>query len=201
MSERPSTSKTSDAFCLGCAYSLRELTSPRCPECGRGFDPDDARTMSLGKPLSRWQRWLLRPLGWRTISLALLGTAGLVYLSRWPGLSPEPWSVLRGEFRWYWPVVRPLTVPGVVFAASAILWALFLALAIFWQVARFLVPRAARRAKVCTVDTRWRRRAQILTTVLATCFLIFGWEHRIGRRWVARVHTFTPPPSAGWWGV
>jgi hypothetical protein len=123
MGEQSSTSKTTDAFCLGCGYSLRELTDPRCPECGRGFDPDDARTMSLGRPLWQWQRWLLRPLGWRTISLALLGTAGLVYLSRWPGLSPEPWSVLRGEFRWYWPVVRPLTLPGVVFAASAILWA------------------------------------------------------------------------------
>lgn len=197
MNDRTSSSKTRDAFCLGCGYCLRQLTERRCPECGRAFDPDDARTMSLGKPLWRWQRWLLRPLGWRTISLAILGTAGLVYLGRWPGFSPEPWSVLRGEFRWYWPVVRPLTVPGAVWATSAILWALFLVLAIFWQLARLLVPRAARRAKVRNIDTRWRRCTLIITTVVAGWFLIFGWEHRIGRRWVARVWASPPLPTSG----
>lgn len=33
-----------DATCLGCGYSLRALTVPRCPECGREFEPADART-------------------------------------------------------------------------------------------------------------------------------------------------------------
>jgi hypothetical protein len=30
--------------CLGCGYILDGLPEPRCPECGRGFDPDDAET-------------------------------------------------------------------------------------------------------------------------------------------------------------
>ena len=30
--------------CLGCGYILDGLPEPRCPECGRGFDPDDAST-------------------------------------------------------------------------------------------------------------------------------------------------------------
>ncbi|MCI0675219.1 MAG: hypothetical protein L0Y42_05510, partial [Phycisphaerales bacterium] len=30
--------------CKGCHYSLKKLVERRCPECGRGFDPDDART-------------------------------------------------------------------------------------------------------------------------------------------------------------
>lgn len=34
--------------CLGCGYNLNQLTEPRCPECGRGFSPDD--TSSWGNP-------------------------------------------------------------------------------------------------------------------------------------------------------
>jgi len=30
--------------CLSCDYELSGLTEHRCPECGRGFDPEDART-------------------------------------------------------------------------------------------------------------------------------------------------------------
>lgn len=33
-------------YCLGCYYDLRGLPEPRCPECGRGFDPDDPKTYS-----------------------------------------------------------------------------------------------------------------------------------------------------------
>ena len=81
--DRPST-PTDAAFCLACGYPLNNLPANRCPECGRAFDPADPRTMSIGAPLRCWQRWLLRPLGWPSISLALLGTAGLVYLGHRP---------------------------------------------------------------------------------------------------------------------
>jgi hypothetical protein len=37
--------------CKGCGYSLRALTVPRCPECGRPFDPGDPETMDLPKHL------------------------------------------------------------------------------------------------------------------------------------------------------
>ena len=36
-----------NGFCLGCGYALRGLGDPRCPECGRGFDPFDGKTMSV----------------------------------------------------------------------------------------------------------------------------------------------------------
>src|SRR5258708_9755694 len=88
-----------DRFCIGCGYRLIHLTVNRCPECGRAFDPDDPRTMSLGRPLWRWQRWLLRPLGWRSIALALIGTAALVYLSHLPTWRPIPLGILRDEYR------------------------------------------------------------------------------------------------------
>lgn len=32
--------------CLTCGYDLRGLPEPRCPECGRGFDPNDAATFA-----------------------------------------------------------------------------------------------------------------------------------------------------------
>lgn len=33
--------------CLDCHYLLRDLTEPRCPECGRRFDPNDPATVLL----------------------------------------------------------------------------------------------------------------------------------------------------------
>src|SRR6266567_4363945 len=91
---------TDTAFCQACGYSVRGLTAHRCPECGRRFDPADPSTMSIARPLRRWQRLLLVPIGWPTALLAVFGTGAIVYLSRWPRLRPIPWSVLSGEFRW-----------------------------------------------------------------------------------------------------
>lgn len=34
--------------CFGCDYILDHLTEPRCPECGRGFDPLDPGTYRTG---------------------------------------------------------------------------------------------------------------------------------------------------------
>ncbi len=34
--------------CLGCGYILDGLPEPRCPECGRGFDPEDSATYTRG---------------------------------------------------------------------------------------------------------------------------------------------------------
>ena len=34
------------ARCKSCLYPLRDLSAPRCPECGRTFDPFDPHTMN-----------------------------------------------------------------------------------------------------------------------------------------------------------
>ncbi len=34
-------------YCDGCGYALRGLGAGLCPECGRGFDPEDPGTFSL----------------------------------------------------------------------------------------------------------------------------------------------------------
>lgn len=35
-------------FCLECGYPLDDQGSPRCPECGRGFDPENETTFHRG---------------------------------------------------------------------------------------------------------------------------------------------------------
>ncbi|XAL98519.1 hypothetical protein OT109_13130 [Phycisphaeraceae bacterium D3-23] len=51
-------------FCLGCGYNLKQLTEPRCPECGRGFDARDRRTWGSARAFrfrrgARVAGWLL----------------------------------------------------------------------------------------------------------------------------------------------
>jgi hypothetical protein len=41
--------------CRTCGYDLHELRDPRCPECGRGFDPADPRTF-LSRPFPARRR-------------------------------------------------------------------------------------------------------------------------------------------------
>lgn len=193
MGLRQRTHGLDEAFCLGCGYRLRALPEHRCPECGRVFDPTDPRTMSFVRPLRPWQIWLLQPIGWRTISLALAGTACLAWLSRLPRLSPEPVSVLMGEFRWPKPYMMPLTIPDVIWYAAVGLWAMFVALVLFWALVRLLlVPRAGRRANVCTNDTGRRRRTVGIAAMLSVLLLVFGWRMRIGQRWMTRVAALPP---------
>src|SRR5262245_7833529 len=40
--------------CRDCGHLLRGAVSRRCPECGRPFDPEDARTTSA-HPFSEWR--------------------------------------------------------------------------------------------------------------------------------------------------
>jgi hypothetical protein len=70
--------------CWECGYSLRGLTTPRCPECGRKFDPADERTMNMGWEVRRVVKWLMRPPGWPTHLL----TGAAVIMSLWAAAAP-----------------------------------------------------------------------------------------------------------------
>ncbi len=62
--------------CRGCGYILEHLPEPRCPECGRAFDPDDPRTYVRGV-----QRGWLSGVGHTLAAVVLIvaaGTAGLL---------------------------------------------------------------------------------------------------------------------------
>jgi hypothetical protein len=46
-------------YCKQCGYSLRALSTPRCPECARPFNPANRRTFRK-RPLRPWTRRLCR---------------------------------------------------------------------------------------------------------------------------------------------
>jgi hypothetical protein len=198
MGTTPSPFDADATFCLGCGYVLRQLPANRCPECARGFDPADPRTVGHGRPLRSWQRRLLRRLGWPAIMLAMLGTMGLAFLSYRPHLRLEPWSIWRDELRWPMDVPRPFTTPDRVFYAAAGLWVAFFVSFTFRILGRLAVPRVARRANQLTPASRHRRRAIWLAMTLSGFLLVFGWEQRVGQRWMARTPSQKPAPLA--WG-
>lgn len=54
-----------NAVCMGCGYALRGLPVPRCPECGRAFDPNDPNSFGP-RPVPQWLRyWLEDPPSWQ----------------------------------------------------------------------------------------------------------------------------------------
>ena len=192
-----------EIFCIACGYPLRRIPSRRCPECGRPFDPNDARTVSVGRPLRRWQRALLRPVGWIPISIAAWATICLIYLGGRPHFAPEPWSVFVQEL---YPSLHPfLFWPGInTLGLPLLLWCAFLTLWVVGAAARFLVPKQARRCNKVGPDP-WRRRLLIVMLALLSYLCIsFGWQDRVGPKWmddeysltfslVFRTHP-TPPP-------
>lgn len=73
-------------LCWECGYSLKGLPTPRCPECGRPFDPADERTMNMGGEVGGLAGRLMRPPGW---SLHLLAAVA-VLMSLWAAATPMP---------------------------------------------------------------------------------------------------------------
>ena len=94
--------------------------------CGRAFDPSDPRTMSLGRPLRGWRRWLLRPLGWPSIASW--------HCSEQRAWRPSAtgrtfvWSMVDPADEFRWPSAcrtSPFRGPDWIFYASAGLWLAF----------------------------------------------------------------------------
>ncbi|HEY7090612.1 MAG TPA: hypothetical protein VH518_21110 [Tepidisphaeraceae bacterium] len=81
-------------ICLDCNYPLHDLPEPRCPECGRGFVPDDPTTQNMGQPIGAVARWILAPLG-RARAISLLVWAVLLFwVATDPGLYDYGMSVI-----------------------------------------------------------------------------------------------------------
>lgn len=105
-------------LCQQCDYSLIGLDVPRCPECGRAFDPADPATVNMGRPLGRVGRWLLRPVGWPTYLVAGLISALWMY----------SWALPNGSFG-LWVLASYASMPVVgwwalrlVASIIAVLW-------------------------------------------------------------------------------
>lgn len=112
-----------EARCLGCGYALRDLTTSRCPECGRAFDPADTRTMRTERSPSVLAEFFLKPPRRLFNGVVLLIALMILGAAAWPG------EIV---------VVLVLGV-GVLLTAGAI-WAarLILALILGWHYKRDL---------------------------------------------------------------
>ena len=98
-------------LCLTCGYALHGLPTPRCPECGREFDPLDPSTMNMGRELSELAKFVLGPVRW-PVSLMSWGAIGVaLWYARLPGGqiagSSSIWILMGLGVLWIlWPIVR-----------------------------------------------------------------------------------------------
>lgn len=130
--------------CLKCGYSLTGLTEPRCPECGREFDPLDPRSFQIG-PLNRLQRAALAAPG-RIFNGAAVATAILTCAAAAP--------------------------PGGYFLLILIVVKAWIVLAAVWVVRSILRGIAASRANATLSKADARRWAFAPTAFLATILLV-----------------------------
>ena len=98
-------------LCLDCNYPLWGLPTPRCPECGREFDPFDASTMLMGRELSPLAQWALGPLRWPVSLLSFGAMIYALWMARLPGRQiVHSMSIYilasLGLFWLMWPFVR-----------------------------------------------------------------------------------------------
>lgn len=78
-----------NARCQGCGYLLRDLPEPRCPECGRTFDPADRSSMNLPQYRPR----SVRTFGGQMIAAAVCALCFAI-LGRTPNFPTSLWHFL-----------------------------------------------------------------------------------------------------------
>jgi hypothetical protein len=81
-------------ICRDCNYPLRELPDPRCPECGRAFDPKDPATMNMGRPMGAVCRWIMGRAAWPSTAVMLFIACWLFWMGTDPALYDYFMSVL-----------------------------------------------------------------------------------------------------------
>lgn len=175
-------------LCRSCNYALRGLSEPRCPECGRAFDPADPATMNLGRPLGAVGRWLFSPPALMTRACWVL-TAPLLAASV---VLPNPTASLLvlsvGTF-----------LVGFVYVMRA-------------GARRLRLPRYRLNSEEAKVEARIRWRARkILGGAALLLFLripfLLGFAvsviplTRMGHHFFYDVPFGTPPPAPRWIGL
>jgi hypothetical protein len=174
----------SRAACLGCTYPLPGLTEPRCPECGREFDPDDPKTMYVGRVPDRLTWALIQPPGW------LMHTAVVI----WAALHLAAFSIPRTFF--------DLLAAGVVYgAAIAGLWLFRILEAFKYGTLSFKKPAIRRR---------WLTAPAIVAVTILLCwvqvplYIGFWLSESAMNRTARQVMSLPKTPAygpAGWIGL
>ena len=73
----PDAAPHPEAYCLTCGYRLDTVADPpRCPECGREFEPDDPTTVQIPGPRE------FRPqTSWVWAVIVLIGLLAIIFLT------------------------------------------------------------------------------------------------------------------------
>lgn len=174
--------------CIGCGYALRGLSSGRCPECGREFDPNNPATFHQGQPISRLSRLVLRPISVIWVGLALIGMCLTLLATRWPTtwrwpmtdlplyreMARKPRETFLTQTDWYYTI-------GIALTAIALIgWLLRVLL-------QFIIAKRLHITREDRVDQRRRHVLIALAGFATTGMMAFGWPYRIARLWAARL--------------
>jgi hypothetical protein len=100
-------------LCLDCNYPLHGLPTPRCPECGREFDPADPQTMNMGRELTAWMKWLLGPIRRLVMIASWAAIAFALWYARLPGQRVRSSGslyilIILGALWLIWPLLRAI---------------------------------------------------------------------------------------------
>ena len=173
-----------DARCKGCGYQLRQITTTRCPECGREFDPADPRTMHFGQPAGWLGRFLLQKSSVAPIVLCCLAAIALVCISRWPMGEPKASAADLKYFFRHGIRDRFVTVTGFLDVGAIILLVIVLLYWLLRQLGRWIAARHYHRSRDRPVHLG--RRAMLLSFAVITSVIVcaIGWPYRLAKRWI-----------------
>jgi hypothetical protein len=174
-------------FCRGCGYALQGLETPRCPECGRAFDPADPKTMNMGRQAGAVARWASRPVRWGIVLGGFfVATLAIVVTTRPQLGSWREWDLAPVDPTFYvqWVAERPhllLTWIDYVYAAGIWTWMLLVG----WTLLRALLGIVARHRYHITAPPAKHRTRRFLLAMLfllisGVCVLV-GWPYRLGQ--------------------
>jgi len=149
-------------LCWECGYSLRGLSTPRCPECGRAFDPSDPATMNLGRHVGGLAGRLLRPPGWAMYTLTAIAVLVSVWAAAFPAPSGQIGPMLIGVWkqsgrRGWVGVLGAYGAVEVRYAYAVLAWGVVAAVWIARRLARGIVVRRIAPGQRAAPFAYWRR--------------------------------------------
>jgi hypothetical protein len=198
-------------LCWECGYPLQGLPTPRCPECGRSFDPVDPTTMNTGQVVGPVTRWLMSPPGWAMYLLL----AGAVVVSVWACVVPTRVgafsdilsAMLLSPRSWRWRlngIWGNLDYPAGRFLVGVVLWSMLALVWIVRRVARGVTVRRVSRQRAATF-AYWRRWLVVpvifgVTTLVCMTRLPTYAGFWLSKPWLERA-VREPPPAPGGIGL
>jgi hypothetical protein len=168
--------------CWECGYSLRGLETPRCPECGRAFDPNDPPTMNMNTHVGPVARYLMKPPGWPVhllTALAVLASLWAAATPMGPGRLADVTGRLLSNFDWTWADLFDLMSQfGTTEGRYLIAVSIWLTVALAWicrRIARGITVKRVSNHNAATFAywRRWLVSPVVLGLTLIVCWTRF----------------------------